>query len=221
MNWLPCLCPCSVTINKANKQFSYTKLKVLTDPLDLTCLSLVLDGGWLLYMVKWEQGMRLLSLCTNHLLFSPTSKGSYAVRRIQEAMSEKQRCYLLFFHAFTGYDTVSAIAGHGKITLFDGLCAGDVDERMDKQIFLDVQASRDVVIFQYIYVPCTRYCLSCSLMQHVLTKCSSWASGSSTFNRRCSCTAFSRCLSTSTELHGCCCRACLYGPMWLWMDIRG
>ena len=88
--------------------------------------------------------MRLLSLCTNNLLFSPTSKGSYVVRRIQKAMSERQRCYLLFFHAFTGCDTVTAIAGHGKTTLFDKVCAGDVDEHMD--IFLDVQASRDVVI---------------------------------------------------------------------------
>jgi len=51
--------------------------------------------------------------------------------------------------------TVSAIFGHGKTSLFNKLCAGDIDECMD--IFLDVQASKDVVIrsgiliFQYIY----------------------------------------------------------------------
>ena len=46
-------------MNKANKaDFSKTSLKALTDPLDLTnqpCGALVIDGGWLLYMVKWEQ----------------------------------------------------------------------------------------------------------------------------------------------------------------------
>jgi len=50
-------------MNKANKAiFSNTSLKVLTDPLDLTdqpCSSLVVDGGWLLYLVKWEQGHTL------------------------------------------------------------------------------------------------------------------------------------------------------------------
>ena len=47
-------------VNKANKAgFSNTSLKGLTDPLNLTdqlCSSLVVDGGWLLHMVKWEQG---------------------------------------------------------------------------------------------------------------------------------------------------------------------
>ncbi|KAJ4933951.1 hypothetical protein JOQ06_006759, partial [Pogonophryne albipinna] len=92
---------------------------------------------------------------TNHPLFFTTSKGSYDVRRIREALSERERCYLLFCHAFTGCDTVSAIAGHGKTTLFDRFCAGDIDEHMD--IFLDTQATKDAVIqagttiFQYIY----------------------------------------------------------------------
>jgi len=67
--------------------------------------------------------------------------------RIQESLSKRQRCYLLFCHAFIGCDTISAIAGHGKTTLFDKFCAGDVDEHMD--IFLDVQASREVVILFY------------------------------------------------------------------------
>ena len=46
-------------MNKVNKAaFSMTSLKKLTDPLDLAdqpCSSLVVDGGWLLHMVKWEQ----------------------------------------------------------------------------------------------------------------------------------------------------------------------
>ena len=45
--------------NKANKaDFSKTRMKALTDPLDPTnqpCSTLVIDGGWLLYMGKWEQ----------------------------------------------------------------------------------------------------------------------------------------------------------------------
>ena len=55
-----------------------------------------------------------------------------------------QRCYLLFCHVFTGCDTVSSIADHRKTTLFNSFCAGDIDEQID--IFLDVQASKDVVI---------------------------------------------------------------------------
>jgi len=80
--------------------------------------------------------------------------GSYDIRRIQESLSEKQRCYLLFCHAFTGCDTVSAIASHGKTSLIDMFCAGDIDEHM--VIFLNVQASKDAVtrssisIFQYV-----------------------------------------------------------------------
>ncbi|KAK1906611.1 Chromosome-associated kinesin KIF4 [Dissostichus eleginoides] len=143
-------------MNKANKAgFSKTSLKELTDLLDLTnqsCSTLVVDGGWLLYMVKWEQGQTwqeiansylsyVQCLGTNHPLFFTTSKGSYDVRRIREALSERERCYLLFCHAFTGCDTVSAIAGHGKTTLFDRFCAGDIDEHMD--IFLDTQATKD------------------------------------------------------------------------------
>ena len=46
-------------MNKSNKaDFSKTSLKALTDPLNLTnqpCGTLVIDDGWLLYMVKWEQ----------------------------------------------------------------------------------------------------------------------------------------------------------------------
>ncbi len=59
------------------------------------------------------------------------------VRRIP--LYERQRCYLLFCHAFTGCDTVSAIGGHGKTTLFDRFCAGDIDKHM--KIFLDALLS--------------------------------------------------------------------------------
>ncbi|KAG0728138.1 hypothetical protein GWK47_033118 [Chionoecetes opilio] len=95
------------------------------------------------------------SSSSNHPLFLTTSKGSYDVRRIREALSERQRRYLVFCHAFTGCDTVSAIGCHGKTTLFDRFCAGDIDEHMD--IFLDVRATKDevigggITIFQHIY----------------------------------------------------------------------
>ena len=92
---------------------------------------------------------------TNHPLFFTASKGSYDIRSIREALSEKQRRYLLLCHAFTGCDTVSAISGHGKTSLFDKFCAGEIDEHLD--VFLDLRATRDTVIrsgiaiFQYIY----------------------------------------------------------------------
>jgi len=81
---------------------------------------------------------------TNHQLFFITSKGSYDVRDIREALSERQRRYLLFCHAFTGCDTASSIAGHGKTTLFDKLCAGDIEEHVN--IFLSTQPTKDAVI---------------------------------------------------------------------------
>ena len=47
------------TMNKPNKaDLSKKSLKALVDSLDLInepCCTLVVDGGWLLYMVKWEQ----------------------------------------------------------------------------------------------------------------------------------------------------------------------
>ena len=70
-------------------------------------------------------------------------------------LTERQRRYLLFCHAFTGCDTVSAIAGHGKSALFDKFCSGDIGKYMD--IFLDLQATKDevirsgIAIFKYIY----------------------------------------------------------------------
>ena len=113
-----------------------------------------------LFQVRAEVWCGHHSSSAKYPLYLTTSNGSYDVKKIQEALSEKQRRYLLFCHAFTGCDTVSAIAGHGKTTLFHMFCAGDIDEHMD--IFLDVQDKKDAVIeagiaiFQYIYhAPCT------------------------------------------------------------------
>ena len=115
----------------------------------------------LLFWQVWAEDADVLIMLvhhcsnTNHPLFLTTSKGSYDVRRICEALSERQRHYLFFCHAFTGCDTVSSISGHGKTTLFEKLCAGDIDEHMD--IFLDMQATKNAVIegsiafFEYIY----------------------------------------------------------------------
>ena len=60
-------------MNKANKAgFSKTCLKELTDPLDLTnqpCCTLVIDGGWLLYMVKWEQHQTWQEIANSYLSY--------------------------------------------------------------------------------------------------------------------------------------------------------
>jgi len=69
-------------------------------------------------------------------------------------LTERQRHYLLFCHAFTGCDTISAITGHGKSALFDKFCSEDIDKYMD--IFLNLQATKDevirsgIAIFKYI-----------------------------------------------------------------------
>ena len=56
---------------------------------------------------------------SHYLLFVTTSNGSYDVQRIQKYLSERQRRYLPFCLAFTGCDTISAIAGPGKTSLFN------------------------------------------------------------------------------------------------------
>ncbi|CAK6949720.1 hypothetical protein GWK47_043402 [Scomber scombrus] len=60
-------------MNKANKAgFSKTSLKKLTQPLDLPdqpCASLVVDGGWLLYMVKWEEGQTWQEITDSYLSY--------------------------------------------------------------------------------------------------------------------------------------------------------
>ena len=58
-------------MSKANKaDFSKTSLKALTDPLDLTnqpCSTLVIDGGWLLYVVTWEQQQTWQEIANSYL----------------------------------------------------------------------------------------------------------------------------------------------------------
>ena len=63
-------------MNKANKAlFSKTSLKTLTDSHDLTnqaCSSVVVDGGWLLYMVnmvKWEQDHTWQEIADSYLSY--------------------------------------------------------------------------------------------------------------------------------------------------------
>ncbi|KAE8297839.1 hypothetical protein D5F01_LYC02310 [Larimichthys crocea] len=60
-------------MNKPNKAgFSKTSLKDLTDPLDLTnqpSSTLLVDGGWLLYMVKWEQGQSWQEVANSYLRY--------------------------------------------------------------------------------------------------------------------------------------------------------
>ena len=60
-------------MNKANKAgFSKTSLKALTDSLDLTnqpCSTLVIDGGWLLYIVKWEQHQTWQEIANSYLSY--------------------------------------------------------------------------------------------------------------------------------------------------------
>ena len=60
-------------MNKPNKaEFTKTSLKALADPLDLTnqlCCTLVIDGGWLLYMVKWEQNETWQEIANSYLRY--------------------------------------------------------------------------------------------------------------------------------------------------------
>ncbi len=70
-------------INKANKAgFSNTSLKELRiDLTDQVCSSLVIDGGWLLYMVKWEQGQTWQQISDSYLIYV-----QYLGRRSQKTL---------------------------------------------------------------------------------------------------------------------------------------
>ena len=50
-------------------------------------------------------------------LFFTTNKGTYNVTELFNNLSDKEKSRLLFLHAFTGCDTVSAIYRHTKVTL--------------------------------------------------------------------------------------------------------
>ncbi len=58
---------------KANKAlFLKTHLKALIDPLNLTkqaCSCVVIDSGWLLHMVKWEQGHTSQQIAESYLSY--------------------------------------------------------------------------------------------------------------------------------------------------------
>ena len=58
---------------------------------------------------------------SHHPHFFITPNGSYDIQTIQESLSERQKWYLLFCNSFTICDTVFAIAGHEKTTLFDSV----------------------------------------------------------------------------------------------------
>jgi len=69
--------------DKANKaDFSNASLKDLTNPLHLTkqpCSSLVVDNGWLVYLVKLEQGQTWQEITNSYLTYE-----QFLVRRSQK-----------------------------------------------------------------------------------------------------------------------------------------
>ena len=88
----------------------------------------------------------LIHHAADHPIFLTTAKEtSYDVGKIQEALPERYRKYLIFLHSFSGCDTVSAISGFSQSTLLAKLCKTDKAEKaMD--VFLDIQAEKDAII---------------------------------------------------------------------------
>jgi hypothetical protein len=88
-------------------------------------------------------------------IFLTTSKGTFSIRDIECKLTPIQKRYLLFIHAFTGCDTVSAIYGFSKEKLFELFCDGSLFDEMD--IFYDEHSSREAIqqagirIFQHMY----------------------------------------------------------------------
>ena len=54
-------------------------------------------------------------------IFMTTTSGTFSMKDIAENLSETERSRMLFIHSVTGCDTVSAIYGKGKQTLFKKL----------------------------------------------------------------------------------------------------
>ena len=88
----------------------------------------------------------LVHHATNHTIFLTTAKNtSYDIGKMQEAVPERYRKYLIFLHSFSGCDTVSAIYGFSKPTLLSKLCKTDKAERaMD--VFLNTRALKGDII---------------------------------------------------------------------------
>ena len=145
----------------------------------------------------------------------------YNVQEIRASLSARQRHYLLFCHAFSGCDTVSAIGGHGKTTMFTRLCTGGIGRHMDT--FLDSQVRKDAVvsagiaIFQYIYhsqgatLGATRYNMFLRKAAAGLIK----RTRNPPSDRRCTYTAFSSCLPPNTRLDTV--EEHVFGSLLLWM----
>ena len=81
-------------MNKANKALFYkTSLKMLTDTHDLTnqaCSSVVVDGGWLLYMVKWGQCHTWQEIPDSYLSYVQ-NLGRYAEKMCSMAIAACQK----------------------------------------------------------------------------------------------------------------------------------
>ena len=90
-------------------------------------------------------------------LFLTTSKGTYNVTELFNTLNDNEKKRLLFIHAFTGCDTVSAIYRHTKVSLFNKLCSDDEDLEDEFTVLMSVESLQEdimeegVMLFQYIY----------------------------------------------------------------------
>ena len=137
-------------------------------------------------------------------------------------LTERQRRYLLFCHAFTDCDTVSAIASHGKSALFDKFCSGNIDKYMD--IFLDLQAARMQwlqIVLLFLNLQCTGTTLGETRYNMFAHKpCSSWTDTTrdSTSHRGSSFTTFTAFVPSNQGPDAF--AKYVFEPWRIWMDCR-
>ena len=122
------------------------------------CLQLA-EGGSVLLRAEDADILLMLThhfIMTKHntIVFS-TSNGSYSINELVQSLTRVQRNCLLFAHAFSGCDTVSAIRGFSKEAIFKTLCTESLKPRID--VFYSDESGHSqiedagVEIFQIIY----------------------------------------------------------------------
>ena len=124
-------------MNKANKaDFSKACLKALTVTLDLTkqpCCTLVINGGWLFYMVKWEQHQTWQEIANSYLSY----------------MQYLGRCAQKIIVVFDGYN--SSPKDHDHIRCTKNSCCNlqirpDMFNRIPRAKFLDSTHNKSEII---------------------------------------------------------------------------
>lgn len=147
-------------MNKANKAvFSTTSLKELTDVLDLTeepCSSLVVDGGWLLYMMKCEQGQTWLKIVDSYLSFVQCHGTFDTKRKCMDNVHNKNELSRLLILTFRKHQiSVEQCDNDADRSIVRRALADATNDSVEVSYFVyDFPLSLLLLIYLLYFVPC-------------------------------------------------------------------